>query len=357
MSLSNKLKRLKAHLGVEETERRTERKSLNAEDQTNRIDEHQSTDKNGSVTDNDGRCTSSVENKHAWTALGAKPYFYVDQHIWVREQRIPLSEYQGPYRLEELYEILARWNDSRISHPLSARTLEAEQLLFFDTETTGMGGGTGNSIFLLGYSQFSTDAVVVKQYALPFPDCEVALYQAFLDDLHADHHIVSYNGKAFDWPQVKTRHTLLRNLLPQLPSVAHFDLLHAARRLWKEDLPSCRLQMIEEQILGITREEDTPGYLIPMLYFEYLKKQDPMILEGVLEHHRQDVLTLISLYVHLSKLLLDWDVSPSPNESYHIAKWYNQLGEKELALEHYHRVIHRESRWKPARPVPNGSNL
>ena len=45
--------------------------------------------------------------------------------------------------------------------------------------------------------------------------------------------MVTYNGKAFDWPQVKTRHTLIREHVPKLPPFGHFDLYHAARRMWK----------------------------------------------------------------------------------------------------------------------------
>ncbi|MCK9907287.1 ribonuclease H-like domain-containing protein, partial [Frankia sp. Cpl3] len=73
--------------------------------------------------------------------------------------------------------------------------------------------------------------------------------------------LVTYNGKAFDWPQVKTRHTLLRDSVPELPIFGHFDLLHGARRLWKDELESCRLANIEREKLGSFRQDDVPGYM------------------------------------------------------------------------------------------------
>jgi uncharacterized protein YprB with RNaseH-like and TPR domain len=342
---------MRDHLGMKEQQDQSEEEGKGGDSLTEEVNiSADSTDDEGKSRHTDEGCVTdrpALENERAWTDLGARPFFYEDQYVWIREQRIALTERLGPYRFEQLHDMIQRWNEMRVKHPLSARQLDVEQLLFFDTETTGLGGGAGNSIFLMGYSQLSKEGVLVKQYALPFPDCEVALYQAFLNDLDEGHRLVSYNGKAFDWPQVKTRHTLLRHVLPQLPSVAHFDLLHAARRLWKDELPSCRLQTVEQEILGIVREQDTPGYLAPLLYFEYLNQQDPYVLEGVLEHHQQDVLTLISLYIHLSKLLLDAATTASPGEHYQLAKWYNQLGEKEMALEQYERVIATESRWTP----------
>jgi len=55
--------------------------------------------------------------------------------------------------------------------------------------------------------------------------------------------------------------------------LAHLDLLHGARRLWKLRFDSCRLVDLENQILGVEREGDLPGEMIPYVYFEYLRTQ------------------------------------------------------------------------------------
>lgn len=106
------------------------------------------------------------------------------------------------------------------------------------------------------------------------------MYQSFLSEVDITS-LVTYNGKAFDWPQVKTRHTLIRDRLPKLPEFGHFDLLHGARRLWKHKMERVSLGSVEKEELGVSRKEDTPGYLAPMLYFHFIKAQEPDLLKGV----------------------------------------------------------------------------
>ncbi len=271
-----------------------------------------------------------------WEELQAKPFFFENEYIMIRETRYPLSYRHGRYSFEKLPELVEQWNQGRASHPLSTSGTQASDLLFFDTETTGLHGGTGNTIFLLGYARVLSDQVIVKQYFLPGPHEEVAFYQGFLSDVRELKNLVTYNGKAFDWPQVKTRHTLLRDLVPQLPLFGHYDLLHGSRRLWKDHLPSCRLSIVEQQILGVHRQDDTPGYMAPLLYFDFLKEQDPSIMKGVLEHNEWDVLSLITLYIHLSSLLQGRDLAGcTPHERFQIGRWYEQAGDQLKAVEFY----------------------
>ncbi len=84
---------------------------------------------------------------------------------------------------------------------------------------------------------------------------------------------------------------MLRDRLPKLPDFGHFDLLHGARRLWKHKLERVSLSAVENEELAFKRDEDTPGYLAPMLYFQFLKAEDPALLKGVLSHNEQDVLS------------------------------------------------------------------
>ena len=53
----------------------------------------------------------------------------------------------------------------------------------------------------------------------------------------------------------------------------HLDLLFGAQRLWKLRLESCRLVELENRILGVERQGDLPGEMIPYYYFEYLRNQ------------------------------------------------------------------------------------
>ena len=288
-----------------------------------------------------------ILHEDKWKQLQAKPYTVDGEHIVLRELCFPLHTRHGHYRFEQLFEVMEAWAEAGMTHPLSTADRMPRDLLFFDTETTGLHGGTGNTIFLLGYSRFMDDHVVVRQHFLPAPEVELVLYQSFLDYIHDATDLVTYNGKAFDWPQVKTRHTLLRDSIAALPVFGHVDLLHGARRLWKHELPSCRLSIVEKEKLGIHRESDVPGAMAPMLYFEYMQQKDPQIMEGILKHNEKDVLSLITLYIHMSKLVLSKEQQMSSiDERFEIARWHEALGADAHALDHYRVIVRSGDRRK-----------
>jgi uncharacterized protein len=276
-----------------------------------------------------------------WTNDHTFPEYFEDEYCLVRRKKIPISTLHGKHRFAELKQVVEQWNESRIDgHPLSSNGLTASDLLFFDTETTGLGGGTGNLIFMLGLARVLEKDVEVTQYVLPGPSSETALYHHFLSDVKELKNLVTYNGKAFDWPQVKTRHTLIRDTVPKLPSFGHFDLLHASRRLWKNDLESVRLSIVESEILQVVRNDDTPGFLAPMIYFDFLKDPNPIGMKGILKHNETDVLSLITLYIHLSSKILNMNDSHITwNEKYEIGRWYEALGLYDLASSCYQHCI------------------
>lgn len=284
-----------------------------------------------------------VPFQEEWNQIQAKPFFYEEDYAIVREVAYPLAFQHGRYAFKEIHRVVDQWNQAEFTHPLSTSGTLASDLIFFDTETTGLHGGAGNTIFLLGVGRVLDDQVIVRQYFLPGPESEVALYHGFLAEVGNMKNLVTYNGKAFDWPQVKTRHTLLRNLLPTLPAFGHYDLLHGARRLWKNTLESCRLSMVEKEILQFERKDDTPGYLAPLLYFDFLKEGNPDIMKGVFEHNEWDILSLISLYIHISTLLHQGKGSES--EMFQIGRWYEQIGEMGQAAGFYQQCLGSDTRY------------
>ncbi|MBY8913732.1 ribonuclease H-like domain-containing protein [Bacillus sp. YC2] len=311
MSLKNKLQRMKKHINIQEAEQKPAAASHSEQD-------------------------ADIPFAEKWESFGVKPFFFEDEYCLIREVVYPLTHRHGRYSFSELDEVMALWNEGGLTHTLSAEGYEKSQLFFFDTETTGLGGGAGNMIFLLGHARVYDDCVVVKQHLLPKPGNEAALYQSFLSEVDITS-LVTYNGKAFDWPQVKTRHTLLRDRLPKLPEFGHFDLLHGARRLWKHKMERVSLGTVEKEELSVIRDEDTPGYLAPMLYFQFLKAEDPVLLQGVLSHNEQDVLSLITLYIHMSKkIFAASDQTSEHREAYAMAKWFiahKETGRAILQLE------------------------
>jgi tetratricopeptide (TPR) repeat protein len=90
-----------------------------------------------------------------------------------------------------------------------------------------------------------------------------------------------------------------------LEDPGHFDLLYPARRLWKRRLENCSLSTVERDILGVIRENDVPGYLVPEIYFRYLKTKDARALKQVFEHNLQDILSLVALVSRMCFLVED----------------------------------------------------
>lgn len=264
--------------------------------------------------------------------LGASINYFENQYVLVHTEYLPLDTKIGPYALNDLPSLVQCWQSGYAQHPLSAYGLSPEDLLFFDTETTGLGSGTGQMIFLIGLARLTARGIELKQYFLPGPGHEAAFYDAFLRDCHSLKNLVTFNGKAFDWPRVKTRHQFVRDQVPKLPAFGHFDLLHASRRLWKNRLESVRLQTVEKDILSMGRSEDVPGKMAPFLYFQFLKHPDAKLVKGIIEHNREDVLTLISLYIHLSNKVMG-RIECDAEESYEIARWDQQLGDLEHAKQ------------------------
>jgi len=277
-----------------------------------------------------------------WQQAGAKLYTLDDQYCLIRESIYPLDHQHGLYTFHQAKQAIENWNNWSGGHPLSAKGLKPEQLFFFDTETTGLGGGVGNTIFLLGYARVLSDYVIVRQHVLPKPGHEVALYHSFLEKVDYKT-LVTYNGKSFDWPQVKTRHTLVREHVPKLPDFGHFDLLHAARRMWKHKIESVKLVNVEKEILEINRKDDVPGFLAPMIYFDFVENQKPDALLKVLEHNETDILSLIILYAHLSFLLQEGNILQSDREKMERAKWFQTIGEEKTAAEAYQKLADSEN--------------
>jgi uncharacterized protein YprB with RNaseH-like and TPR domain/Holliday junction resolvase-like predicted endonuclease len=325
LSLKGKLNRFKQHLTVEKV---------------NDVNRTELGEKRVSERSPERLPDAHIPFLDQWKELQASPYFFDSEHIIRRDVHYPLHYKHGKYPFSMIHEVVEAWNEKKVTHPLSSYSYGEKDLLFFDTETTGLGGGVGNTIFLLGYGKITDNSLQVTQLFLPSPVSEVAFYHHFLEDIAEMQRLITYNGKAFDWPQVKTRHTLIRDELPKLPSFGHFDLLHASRRLWKNELPSCRLSVIEEKVLDFKRSNDTPGYMAPILYFEYLKSKDPGVISGVFQHNEWDICSLVTLYTHISLLLLDLNESNlSMRESLEIGRWYEAIGELDLAIHQYKKAL------------------
>lgn len=232
---------------------------------------------------------------------------------------------------------ISRWLDAP-----ELDSLPMEGYAFIDTETTGLTGGAGVYTFLVGVGRFVGDHFQIRQFFMQDPAEETAQLYALESFLAGTEVLVSYNGKAFDLPRLSSRFATHHWPAP-LRDIPHIDLLHLARRLWKDHLSSCTLGDIEYYILDFERtDEDVPGWEIADLFFEYLQSGDPSPLKRVFYHNEMDVLSMAAVLDHIC-LTLD-DPEPDrlfqPAEAYSIGKFFADIDDTERAISLLEETIH-----------------
>jgi uncharacterized protein YprB with RNaseH-like and TPR domain len=171
-----------------------------------------------------------------------------------------------------------------------------ESIVFLDTETTGIQGGTGMVPFLVGLGYFEGEDFRMVQYFMRDFDEEPSMLVAIGDLLRRFKLVVTYNGSSFDLPLLETRFTLARLSNP-FTGIAHLDLLPGARRLWRQGHGSCRLAALESRIVSFLRGPDIPGGMIPRAYFDYLLGRGAAVMRAVLKHNVDDVVSLAALTI------------------------------------------------------------
>ena len=152
--------------------------------------------------------------------------------------------------------------------------------------------------------------------------------------------LITYNGKAYDQPLLETRYRMVR-AQPPFERMEHLDLLFGARRLWKLRLDSCRLVDLEHQVLGVERQGDLPGEMIPYYYFEYLRMKQAFRLVPIFHHNAMDILSLACLTAIVPAAFGSPDGSMFRHgaDVIGIARWLLAAGRDEEALGLYRRAV------------------
>jgi hypothetical protein len=174
-----------------------------------------------------------------------------------------------------------------------------------DCETTGLAGATGTVAFLVGVGWFDGDdgTLQVEQLVLRRPAAEAAFLDALLALLCGGKALVTFNGRSFDGPLLRTRCILARRRPGPLAGLPHIDLLPVARRLWRHRGADCRLVSLEDGVLGRRRAEDVPGMFAPAAYADFLRGGDPAALEPIIAHNRDDVVGTAGLLLAALRIL------------------------------------------------------
>ncbi|HOT97196.1 MAG TPA: ribonuclease H-like domain-containing protein [bacterium] len=217
--------------------------------------------------------------------------------LWLRHKT--LSAAQVPMFPLERYLSLQPEQLVLVGKNWALQHARPENLLFIDTETTGLTGGAGTYAFLVGIARCQEGTVTIKQYFLHDPDAERPLYTDLHAELEAADAIVSYNGKSYDLPLIRNR-CVLNRLDYAWERVIHLDLLHCIRRLYK-NLASYALTEVETRLLRFRRQGDIPGSLIPSLYFSTLREGDLAKLLPVFQHNVMDLLSLMGITVAVAE--------------------------------------------------------
>lgn len=256
----------------------------------------------------------------------------------VREKSFNLDFTHGPHTLNEfldipqdIFELLGK---RTITH-----TLNHQDIVFIDTETTGLAGGTGTYAFIVGIGLFTENEFKIHQFFLQDYHAEIAQLSKILQLIQSKSTLISYNGKSYDIPLLKNRF-VLNKININWDEFDHIDLVHTSRRLWKKIIGSCRLQDVEKYILHIEREGDIPGYLIPQLYFRYLMDKNPYPLLGVFKHNAMDILSLVSIIVAASQLYIEPTRCTFDSDFHSAIRPFISLNRYNQALKYIEKLPH-----------------
>jgi uncharacterized protein YprB with RNaseH-like and TPR domain len=222
------------------------------------------------------------------------------------------------------------------------RDVPPERWCFLDTETTGLAGGSGTYAFLVGVGRITPQGFRVRQFFMRDFGEESSQLASLREHLKNFDVVITYNGRTYDQPLLETRFRMVRQR-PPFGSLEHLDLLFGARRLWNLRFDSCRLVDLENQILGVERQGDLPGELIPYVYFEYLRRREIFRLLPIFHHNAVDILTLACLTAIVPRAFH----APGQAEFAHgaemvgLARWWRQAEQHENALALFRQAVDR----------------
>jgi hypothetical protein len=147
--------------------------------------------------------------------------------------------------------------------------------------------------------------------------------------------LVSFNGKAFDMPLLRTRFAMARMEAPREPP--HLDLVHLARRIHKARGGPCRLKAIEDRVLGFVREDDVPSSEVSAYYLHFLRTRDTRALLGVVDHNAWDVVSMASLVGLYGEPLATTLLSPA--DLVGVGRTLFRAGERARGIEAVERAV------------------
>jgi uncharacterized protein YprB with RNaseH-like and TPR domain len=265
------------------------------------------------------------------------------------------TEFGRHYETEKLYERHRRHGSIGIADlehlpqnlldPISnglIQDIPPAKWCFLDTETTGLAGGSGTYAFLIGVGRITAQGFRVRQFFMREFGEEASLLTALRAHLKEFEVLITYNGRTYDQPLLETRYRMLRQR-PPFAGLEHLDLLFGARRLWNLRFDSCRLVDLENRILGVERQGDLAGELIPYVYFEYLRTHEIFRLVPIFHHNAIDILSLACLTAIVPLAFHPPEQAQFSHgaEMIGLARWWRQAEQHENALALFRQALDR----------------
>ena len=168
--------------------------------------------------------------------------------------------------------------------------ISCSDIIFMDVESTGLGN---SPLFLIGVMTWEGDCFEIQQFFARNYAEEAAVVSFFLEACTAKQLLITFNGKSFDVPYIRAR--AASNAIPFTGIPHHLDMLHVCRRIWRRELPDCKLQTLEKFICKRVRHGDIPGSEIPDAYHEFVRSLDARQMLHVLKHNMLDLITMADL--------------------------------------------------------------
>lgn len=222
--------------------------------------------------------------------------------IWLNETRIDLgNRYGGGFLMDAL-----SFNGETarlLGLGEEFGDLDPRLAVYLDTETSGLELSTATIPFLIGVGAIDGHHFTIRQIFLDRIDKERDALMLFGDLMEGRGKLVTFNGRAFDVPLLKTRY-IFNRIESGIDRMPNLDLLQVVRRIYKRRIKDCSLVSCEREVLGYSRENDIPSEMIPGVYVSYLRESRAALMPLVFHHNLQDLVAMVALMGSLALLAL-----------------------------------------------------
>ncbi len=282
-----------------------------------------------------------------------KTFYPIEELV---EGEVVLTPYGESFQKKTFYPLEFRCGEMTLSEILHIPTYPAHLLsrddrlkemdlqkgLFLDIETTGLAGGTGTFVFMVGLGFFQENGFLIHQFFMRDYSEEKASLSLIGERIKCFQFLVTFNGRYYDLPLLETRFILSR-LSTNIREMPNFDLLYPARKIWKGAYENCRLVTLESQLLGMERLDDIPSEWIPSLYFDYLQSGDGRRIQQVFYHNQMDILSMVSLIGRIHLVYHDPRAAKPRKgiEHFALGRLFWEHGDREKAISSFEIALQR----------------